>query len=147
MGSNEDLISFEEKFRLRELHVADVGGWVLSVRPGQLTLGSMVLSSGSGAACMADLSDKEREGLGAGLALAEKLVRRAFDASRINYLCLMMQDPIVHFHVFPRYARSVEEYGHVWEDPDWPGPPMVRPVTTEDEVLAQIKIKLELSLR
>ena len=36
---------------------------------------------------------------------------------------LMMVDPHVHFHVFPRYAGSRDLDGLTFADAGWPGPP------------------------
>jgi diadenosine tetraphosphate (Ap4A) HIT family hydrolase len=42
---------------------------------------------------------------------------------KINYLMLMMVDPHVHFHIFPRYsgARTLDDV--TVDDAGWPGPP------------------------
>ena len=146
MIMNPEFVSFRDKFRLDDLGVAVAGDWCLSVRPGQLRLGALVLSSNSGARSMAELTSAELQSMGEAFALTESLVRRVFEADRVNYLCLMMQDPIVHFHVLPRYSRSVKRYGQVWEDPDWPAPPVVFPVISSDEVLAWVKEDLKRAL-
>lgn len=146
MTMNPEFISFRDKFRLDDLGFAVAGGWCLSVRPGQLRLGALVLSSGSGARSMAELTSGELQGMGEAFALTENLVSRIFEADRVNYLCLMMQDPIVHFHVLPRYSRSVTRYGQVWEDPDWPAPPVVSSVISSDEVLTRVKEDLKRAL-
>lgn len=144
--SNADLFAFEKKFRQQELRVAELENWSLSVRPGQLTLGAMILASKTGATSMASLPMSELREMGAGLALAERLAIRTFQAGRINFLCLMMQDPIVHFHVFPRYPEPVNRFGVDWHDRDWPGPPNIVPVETADDVLLQIRNALGESL-
>lgn len=146
MTMNPEFASFRDKFRLDDLGIAVAGGWCLSVRPGQLRLGAMVLSSSSGAGSMAELTSAELQGMGEAFALAESLVSRVFEADRVNYLCLMMQDPIVHFHVLPRYSRSVRRYGQVWEDPDWPAPPVVSPAISSDELLIRVKEDLRCAL-
>lgn len=147
MTTNPEFVSFREKFKLNDLGFAVAGGWCLSVRPGQLRLGAMLLSSGSGARSMEELTSVEQQGMGEAFALAEKLANRVFEADRVNYLCLMMQDPIVHFHVLPRYSNSVKRYGQVWEDPEWPAPPVVMPVISSDEVLAAVKEDLKRAFR
>ncbi|QHS37169.1 HIT family protein [Alcaligenes faecalis] len=124
-GRTPELIDFQSKFRLDELEIATVPGWRLSLRPKQLTLGSMVLSVVSGACNHADLTPDEGAGLVDGFALSELLAREVFGAVRINVLCLMMQDPIVHFHILPRYDRPHTYAGRTWIDADWPGPPVV----------------------
>ena len=46
-----------------------------------------------------------------------------FGAVRLNALCLMMQDPLFHFHLLPRYGAPMEFAGRTWTDSGWPGPP------------------------
>ena len=143
---SDELAAFEKKFRQRELHVSDCGAWTLSVRPGQIVLGAMVLASRSGALAMSDLTHQEMQDMGVGLALAERLAKQVFGAKRLNFLCLMMQDPIMHFHILPRYAQPVTRYGATWTDQDWPGPPRIAPLVTADATLLQIRDELHAAL-
>lgn len=134
-----DLKAFRAKFRLDDLTLAEQEGWVLSLRPGQMTLGSMVLSVASGTQDLAGLTPAEGAGLAAGFGLAERLARWHLGAVRINALCLMMQDPVVHFHILPRYDGPVERHGIDWHDKDWPGPPVVAPVDTPEPLLRALR--------
>ena len=138
MAINADYEGFRGKFMLDQLCLLDDGTWILSVRPGQLTLGSMVLSSAQGVADFTRLPSSSGAGFIDMLAKAETIARSLYGAIRINAVCLMMQDPIVHFHILPRYDQPVERYGLFWRDEDWPTPPVFRPVTTPDEVLQEI---------
>lgn len=147
MTTTEDVLAaFCGKFRLDDLHLADCGGWRLSLRPGQLTLGSLVLSVRSGATDLAALSPEEGRDMAAGFGLAEQLLRGTYGAVRLNLLCLMMQDPIVHFHILPRYDRQITRHGVIWTDADWPGPPTIDPVQTDESVLQAILAELRSSL-
>lgn len=143
----EDLAAFEAKFRVSELLVAEHEGWRLSVRPGQPTLGAMVLSVASGTRDLARLTPQEGVGLAAGLGLGERLAREVFGAVRINALCLMMQDPIVHFHLLPRYDGPVSAAGSTWHDADWPGPPQIKAPVAQTAVLHQLRDTLGNPLR
>jgi len=40
----------------------------------------------------------------------------------------MMRDPIVHFHIIPRYSSPVSMGGFTIEDADWPNPLRIRSV-------------------
>jgi diadenosine tetraphosphate (Ap4A) HIT family hydrolase len=140
--SGDLLAAFDTKFQVAHLEIAAVPGWVLSVRPGQLVLGSMVLSLRSGKCDLAALDATEAQGLVAGLGMAETLVRSVYGAVRINALCLMMQDPIVHFHLLPRYDAVIRRHGLDWTDADWPGPPMIRPLSSEPDILKAIRDEL-----
>lgn len=141
-GQGTDLAAFREKFRLEDLHLVECDGWILSLRPAQLTLGAMVLSAASGVQDLAALAPGEAPGLARGLGLAERLAREIFGARRINALCLMMQDPVVHFHILPRYDAPVERHGLTWHDADWPGPPVIGPAETPEPVLMALRDEL-----
>ena len=146
MDKNEVNAAFAVKFKTEALFLVQVGTWNVAVRPGQLTLGSMVVSVRSGAFQFGDLSATEHSDMGAAFALAERLAITEFGATRINLLCLMMQDPIVHFHVLPRYSSSQDRYGKTWVDQDWPGPPVVGTCDTPDDVLQQIRTDLLMAI-
>lgn len=132
------MADFRAAFRLPELTIAEADGWALSTRPGQLTLGSMVLSIRSGATSWAGVTESEGRGLAGWLAKAERLVAVLYGADKINAICLMMKDPIIHFHVIPRYSKDVERYGTVWTDVDWPKPPTFGGPDSDDALLTQI---------
>ncbi|SFB84026.1 Diadenosine tetraphosphate (Ap4A) hydrolase [Marinospirillum celere] len=126
------LVDFHDKFRVVPLKVLENTNWVLSVRPQQLTLGSMVLSVKQERRGFAELSGLEHQEMGALLGQAERLAMQVFQADRINVLCLMMQDPLLHFHIFPRYSKTQTFAGIQWDDSDWPGPPHIAPVATDE---------------
>lgn len=133
------LEAFRAKFQLDDLTLEERDGWVLSLRPGQLTLGAMVLSVASGTQDLAALTPVEGAGLATGLGRAERLAREHLGAVRINALCLMLQDPIVHFHILPRYDAPRTHAGQLWQDPDWPGPARIVPLVTPAHHLAALK--------
>ena len=136
---------FRKTFRLDELTIRDRQGWTLSVRPAQITLGSMVVSSTAGHLDFQAIEREESVGLSAAFADAERVAKATFGAVRINIVCLMMKDPVVHFHVLPRYDRVVERYGATWRDADWPGPPTFGPAPTADTVLRSMVEELKAS--
>jgi diadenosine tetraphosphate (Ap4A) HIT family hydrolase len=97
--------------------------WAVLVRPGQVTLGSLVLCSKSDATAYGDLprdafADQQRM-----TALIERLLHEFVEYERINYLMLMMVDPHVHFHVIPRYQGIRSFAGVEFADSAWPGVP------------------------
>ncbi len=122
MQTTANTEAFRQKFRLDELTIMSNKAWTLSVRPHQVTLGSMVLSSTQGSESFAALSEGASLEMAALMAKAESISQH-LGAARVNFLALMMQDPIVHFHAFPRYAAPVEFDGEMWVDSDWPRPP------------------------
>lgn len=103
--------------------IQDYENWVVLVRPGQCTLGALVLVnkseipsfSGIGGASFAELERVTQD-------IERNLT--AFRAyQKINYLMLMMVDTEVHFHVLPRYDSDQEFGGLVYSDSGWPMAP------------------------
>jgi diadenosine tetraphosphate (Ap4A) HIT family hydrolase len=147
MQATHDVMSqFRRTFRLEELIVQERQGWTLSVRPAQITLGSMVLSSSRGHLDFQDFDDDDSLGMARMIAVAERLAKGCFGAERINLACLMMKDPVVHYHVLPRYSSPVERYGRVWIDEDWPRPPQFRQTSSPDAILRTIQDELTTAL-
>ncbi|WP_151671766.1 HIT family protein [Nitrincola schmidtii] len=133
-----ELALFRKKFQLDDLTLVENDHWVLSIRPQQLTLGSMVLSVKHEVYDFSSLSEDQSLHMAELLGVAEKLVKARWGAVRLNVLCLMMQDPLLHFHIFPRYDRTVEFAGREWKDADWPKPPSVVPTDILADVNAAI---------
>lgn len=114
--------SFEKKFRISELRVARFDGWSVSVRPSQVTLGSLVVSSEIGTASFRGLPQDTLDSLGKVFSKIEKVLERSFEPELIHFMAIMLVDRRIHFHVFPRYRHSVTFFSEVWRDPDFPGP-------------------------
>ena len=129
-----ELDAFRDKFQVPQLTVTETVHWVLSVRPQQVTLGSMVLSAKRNVLSFAELTETQSRDMAKLLGEAERRVKTGWGAVRINVLCLMMKDPLLHFHIFPRYDCPVVFAGEEWRDADWPGPPQLRPTDERPEV-------------
>jgi diadenosine tetraphosphate (Ap4A) HIT family hydrolase len=114
------------KFGYPDSLVRDFDHWVVLLRPGQVTLGSLVLASKSDATAFGALPAGAHAELANITAEIEATLKVEVQYERINYLMLMMVDPNVHFHIFPRYqgSRTFEEV--VIEDRGWPGPPNLK---------------------
>ena len=112
-----------QKFGYPDSLLRDFEHWVVLLRPGQVTLGSLVLAAKSDATAFGSLPPEAHAELSVITREIEATLKAAIDYERINYLMLMMVDPNVHFHVFPRYqgTRSFEDLDI--EDKGWPGPP------------------------
>lgn len=134
------LEEFRTKFQVEDLTIAESEHWVLTLRPQQLTLGSMVLSTKANVLGFAELNEDQSRDMARLMGLAEQKAKSALGAVRINALCLMMQDPLLHFHIFPRYEAPVTFDGRQWQDADWPKPPQVKP-TEVDVALNQALLK------
>ena len=111
------------KFGYPDTLLAEYEGWVVLLRPKQVTLGSMVLACKEDALALSAVSPAAWAELAAVTRDLEAAARSAFRPDKLNYLALMMVDPHVHFHVIPRYetARELDEL--VFEDAAWPKPP------------------------
>ena len=110
------------KFGYPQTLIREFEHWVLLLRPAQVTAGSLVLAAKGEATAYGELAEAAfTEQAGIVAALEEKL-RETINPDKFNYLMLMMVDPHVHFHIFPRYhgARSIA--GLVLTDHGWPGP-------------------------
>jgi len=97
--------------------------WAVLLRPGQVTLGSLVLAAKSDAKAFGELPVEAYTELATITAEIEMTLKAQIAYDRINYLMLMMVDPNVHFHVFPRYAGTRDFDCIDIEDKGWPGPP------------------------
>lgn len=123
--------------------VRDYRHWVVLLRPGQVTLGSLVLAAKGDATAFGALPREAHAELATITAEIEATLSKEVAYHRINYLMLMMVDPHVHFHIFPRYegTRSIGET--VIEDRGWPGPPDLRSgLVLPTEQAEQIRARL-----
>ena len=115
-------MSFSQKFRISEYRITQVGSWIISLRPTQVTLGSLVLSLQRDCSNIADLTETESQDLGQSFKVIQRLFEKTFNPQKINYLLLMMVDNQVHFHVIPRYEQPVIFMNKVYPDKYFPKP-------------------------
>jgi len=123
---------FKEKFGLDYLTIQEVGGWIISLRPQQPTIGSMVLTLNRYCQHLAEINEKESADLIHAFQQIEIIVKHVLKADKINYLVLMMVDEQVHFHVIPRYKEGKTFNGNIYIDSDWPGPPSLKALSLND---------------
>lgn len=111
------------KFGYPATLIREYDNWVVLLRPAQVTLGSLVLAAKSEATAFGALPAAAHAELALITSEVEATLSAEIQYERINYLMLMMVDPHVHFHVFPRYEgdRSFEDV--TIADKGWPGPP------------------------
>lgn len=112
---------FHEKFRVNELRIFETKHWIWSLRPAQVTLGSGILSLKRPCLEFSLLQQKEFSDLNNLIKVVEFTLTRAFNYDVMNYLMLMMVDKHVHFHVIPRYSRTIDRFNIAWRDKCWPG--------------------------
>ena len=111
------------KFGYPATLVRDYTHWVLLVRPAQVTAGSLILAAKSDATAYGALPPAAFTEQGVIIAELEQKLRETVKMDKINYLMLMMVDPHVHFHIFPRYRGARSFAGLMLTDHGWPGPP------------------------
>ena len=112
-----------EKFGYPDGLIREYDHWAVVLRPAQVTLGSLVLAAKSDATAFGALPPGAHAQLAAVTADIEAMLLAHIRYMRINYLMLMMVDPHVHFHVFPRYEGSRSFESVELADAGWPGPP------------------------
>jgi len=117
------LNSTMKKFGAPGTLIRDYDHWSVLLRPGQITLGSLVLICREPATAFSMISVAAFAELQTITGHIEGVLRQSFNYDRINYLMLMMVDPDVHFHVIPRYAAPRAFSGQTFIDHGWPGPP------------------------
>lgn len=130
ISPNETMLKFGYPATL----VAETDRWAVLLRPQQVTLGSLVLICREpDTKAFSDLSEAAFAELRTVVKGVEALLRRFVHYQKINYLMLMMVDPDVHFHVFPRYEGSRGYAGLEFPDRGWPGPPALAEAVALEE--------------
>src|SRR5262245_37968563 len=127
------------KFNYPQTLIKEYRHWAVLLRPKQVTLGSLVLACTEDATSMSEVTPAAFSELKTVTADLETALRNAFSYDKINYLCLMMVDKQVHFHVLPRYASPRTACGKEFTDAKWPTPPDVtQSVDLTDEQCAAL---------
>jgi diadenosine tetraphosphate (Ap4A) HIT family hydrolase len=111
------------KFGYPDSLIREYEHWVVLLRPAQVTLGSLVLAAKSEATAFGQLPPAAHAELATITRDIEATLLNEVAYDKINYLMLMMVDPHVHFHIFPRYAGTRTVGDLTLADAGWPGPP------------------------
>ena len=113
------------KFNYPDTLLREYQHWAVLLRPKQVTVGSLVLICTEDARSFPTISAGAFAEMQTVTRDLETTLKKVFSFDKINYVCLMMVDPQVHFHVLPRYAKPPTIGGKEFTDPFWPGPPDV----------------------
>lgn len=97
--------------------------WHLLLRPGQPTLGCLILICKESVEQYSAISAAAAAEQATIIIEVEKVLKKRFSYNKINYLMLMMVDPAVHFHIIPRYELPVVFCDQEFADCQWPNPP------------------------
>jgi diadenosine tetraphosphate (Ap4A) HIT family hydrolase len=123
IGNDRIMNSTLDKFRYPETLLEEFEHWAILRRPAQATLGALVLASKHDATSLGALPREAHTELKSCTSQLEKALFTFRPYDKINYLALMMVDPHVHFHVFPRYSADQSFDGVTFRDAGWPGVP------------------------
>ena len=132
-----------QSFGYPESLIKEYKHWVVLLRPEQVTVGSLVLAAKSEAIHLGQLSVEEWAEFALVLKEVETLLTSTYGAEKFNYLALMMVDPNVHFHLVPRYSKTVLLEDIEYSDPDWPVKTAMQPLELSDSELSLIKAALK----
>ena len=128
--ANETMIKFGYPGSL----IRDYVHWAVLLRPAQVTLGSLVLAAKSEVTAFGQLPPGAHSELATITKEIEASLLSQIGYEKINYLMLMMVDPHVHFHVFPRYSGERTLGKTCLGDSGWPGQPDLRSGVSLDNV-------------
>jgi diadenosine tetraphosphate (Ap4A) HIT family hydrolase len=120
------------KFGYPDTLICEYEHWVVLLRPAQVTLGSLVLAAKSEVTAFGALPADAHAELATITKEIEATLFAEIGYEKINYLMLMMVDPYVHFHVFPRYSTDKTLETVTISDAGWPGPPDLKSAVTLD---------------
>ena len=112
-----------EKFGYPGTLIKNYQNWQLLLRPQQPTLGALILICKEDVHHYSEISSAAADEQKHIIFEIESVLKKRFDYSKINYLMLMMVDPVVHFHIIPRYEHPLIFCDKVFADSAWPGPP------------------------
>ena len=129
---------FIKKFKLNDLLIKEMKFWLISLRPEQPTLGSLIISLKRPSDKMSDLLPEETEELAQVFKLIENALKNTFKPDKMNYLVLMMVDNQVHYHVIPRYENDRTLNEMKFKDENWPMPPSFKAQEINEKGLLEI---------
>lgn len=129
---------FKTKFKIENLSIMEFNHWIVSVRPAQVTIGSLVISLKRECPELNQLTSEETSELALVFKRTEEMLKAAFQYDKINYLALMMVDEQVHFHVIPRFQNPVVFENKEYTDKDWPGPVEILNTINEKEISERV---------
>ena len=109
-------LEFMKKFRPKELCVKEFKHWIVCVRQKQSTLGDVVILLKRETKNVSGMLPEEGAEFPEVIKWYEELCIRKFGAIKFNYMIMMMKDPFVHYHAFPRYEKNVNIFDIDWED-------------------------------
>lgn len=109
-------LEFMKKFRPEELCIKEFKYWIVCVRQKQTTLGDVVILLKRETENVSGMLPEEGAEFPEVIKWYEELCREKFGAIKFNYMIMMMKDPFVHYHAFPRYDKLIKLFDMEWKD-------------------------------
>jgi glycerol-3-phosphate cytidylyltransferase len=134
---------FIKKFKLKKLTIKIIGNWIISLRPEQPTIGSMVLTLNRKCETLAQITEVESLELKMAFVEIERILSEILNPDKINYLALMMVDCQVHFHIIPRYSKEILFEDILFADSHWPNPHSLDPIKIDQVQIYNLLKKLK----
>jgi diadenosine tetraphosphate (Ap4A) HIT family hydrolase len=136
------LESVLKKFNYPSSLVKEYDNWYWLIRSKQLTLGSSIIISKHNIENYSDLELKSFIELKEVVSEVESKLKKFTNYKKINYLMLMMEDPVVHYHVIPRYEEELTFFNKTYKDFGYPSLPDFKNYIelTQNEMQEIIKI-------
>lgn len=109
-------LEFMKEFRTEEFCIKEFKYWIVCIRKEQVTLGDVVILLKREVESVSKMLPEEGAEFPEVVKWYEETCREKFGAIKFNYIMMMMKDPFVHYHAFPRYNKKVNLFGREWED-------------------------------
>ena len=137
-----------QTFEVDTLLIKEYKYWYLLLRRSQITIGSLVLIEKSLRTSYSNIETESHNEFGLIVKDIENSLKTLFDFNKINYLMLMMNDPEVHYHVIPRYAKEVIFNDVSFTDHGWPSLPNFETVNSvTDATIKELIIAMKTAFK
>lgn len=117
------LNDFEKKYRSNFNLIKSFNSWNWILRFNQTSFASTILYHKSNKKRLSDITEQDFNEFKFIVNFIEKTLSNKTSYDQLNYLALMMVDPIVHFHIIPRYSNSFFFNDLEFKDFSFPNPP------------------------
>ena len=111
------------KFGYPNTLIKEYDFWYWLLRPEQTTIGSSILITKDHYFNYSDLTNAHFSEFEIVVKELERTLKDIFNYDKINYLMLMMVDLTVHYHVIPRYSKTISFNDKNFFDFGYPGLP------------------------
>lgn len=109
-------LEFMSKFKPETRCIKEFEHWIICIRSKQTTLGSAVILLKRETSSVANMLPEEGAEFSKVIKWYEEICMEKFGAIKFNYMIMMMKDPFVHYHAFPRYDKKIDLFNLEWED-------------------------------